>query len=148
MTSEHTLQDIDHSIERRLAERRRIDTEIQTLRSARSFLEADHIGDNPAPADNLPKQAKSYSQNLTDAIEEILLAERPLHRKEIMNRVIAKDIYIGTANPLHAIGAYLSLDDRFAFVPGQRGYWTLSDAPPAVASEEVPPPSSPDDALE
>lgn len=146
--NEQTVLDIEESIKRRRAERRRIDREIETLLSARRFLEADHIGDNPAPSGNLPKKAKSYSQTLTDAIEKVLLAERPLHRKEIMNRVICQGVYVGTANPLHAVGAYLSIDERFASEPGKRGHWTLANEPEAAADEEVPPQEAPDDALE
>ena len=70
-------------------------------------------------------RASSYAQELTDAIQGILLSERPLHRQVILARVAERGIYVGGAKPINSIGSYLSTDVRFKNV--NRGIWTLTD---------------------
>ena len=69
----------------------------------------------------------SHSAELRDAIYAVLQAERPLHRKVILDRVTQAGIYVGGKNPLAALGSYLSMDRRFKSVA--RGVWTLVEEP-------------------
>ena len=69
----------------------------------------------------------SHAAELAAAIFDVLMKERPLHRKVILERVTQAGIYVGGKNPLAALGSYLRLDKRFTNVA--RGVWTLVEEP-------------------
>ena len=76
----------------------------------------------------------SLSQEITDAILQILLEERPMHtmhRKKILEKVEAKGILLGGTDRIRTLSSYLSNDRRFV-TDGQkgRGTWTLAGEPP------------------
>ena len=66
---------------------------------------------------------------LTDAIFAVLNAERPLHRREIYNRVVETGVTVRGESPINNIGAHMSHDPRFHSVGG--GMWDLVDPPAA-----------------
>lgn len=108
-------------IRQREERRQKLDAEIWVFAEAVRFLEESSEPPVVAPR----RRAGSHGAELTDAIERTLLAERPLHRKAILERVTAAGLYIGGTNPLTVLGSYLSLDKRFKNVG--RGMWTLSE---------------------
>lgn len=103
--------------------RRRLDEVIAAMALTIRVLreERDTADHNPGGRPN------SHAAELAAAIFDVLLAERPLHRKIILERVTQAGIYVGGKNPLAALGSYLSLDKRFTNVA--RGVWTLVEEP-------------------
>ena len=65
----------------------------------------------------------THKDELTNAIEEILTEEQPLHRGTILERVREKGVYVGGKNPVNSLSSYLSIDPRFRAVG--RGMWAL-----------------------
>ncbi len=76
------------------------------------------------------RRASTYAQELTDAIYDILLSERPLHRMAILGKVTERGVHVGGSKPVNSIGSYLSTDQRFKNCG--RGMWTLTEEPQAV----------------
>ena len=68
-----------------------------------------------------------HRQVMADAIYEVLKEERPLTRREILDRVIEKGVLIGEVHPLKRVSEILTADERFEKVPDKRGFWTLSE---------------------
>ena len=69
----------------------------------------------------------TYTAGITAAIYDLLVADRPLHRQEILEKLGAQEFYVSGKDKLGTISAYLSTDQRFASVG--KGQWTLADAP-------------------
>ena len=78
----------------------------------------------------------TYTAVLTGLIYELLLAERPLHRKVILERLEAEGIFVSGQDKLRTLSAHLSHDDRFT--PTERGFWTLANPPVTVRVEPSP----------
>ena len=78
------------------------------------------------------RRASTYAQELTDAIYDALLSERPLHRTDILGRVDERGVHVGGRKPVNSIGSYLSTDQRFKNCG--RGMWTLREEPQAGIS--------------
>ena len=76
----------------------------------------------------------TFTAEITTAIHDILVAERPLKRQAILERLAEQAIYVGGKDSLRTLSAYLSNDDRFHAVPGARGMWTLVSPPAAEHS--------------
>ena len=74
-------------------------------------------------------QPSAHRHSLTVEIYNILCEERPLHRRDLLDRVRSLGIYVGGENPMNTFGAYLSQDKRFVSVG--KGVWTLVEEPPA-----------------
>lgn len=87
------------------------------------MLRDEQVAADPSPG----SRPNSPAAELAAAIFDVLLAERPLHRKVILERVTQAGIYVGGKNPLAALGSYLSMDKRFQSVA--RGVWTLVEGP-------------------
>ena len=120
------------------AKKRQIDKEID------KEIEALHIvirlnQERTNGVDAGGRRTGTYAQELTDAIYDALLSERPLHRNVILERVTERGIHVGGAKPINSIGSYLSTDRRFKNCG--RGMWTLEEEPMAGI------PSSDNDAL-
>ena len=78
------------------------------------------------------RRASTYAQELTDAIYDALLSERPLHRMAILGKVAERGIHVGGTKPVNSTGSYLSTDQRFKNCG--RGMWTLAEEPQAGMS--------------
>lgn len=70
---------------------------------------------------------QSRTSNLGDAIYQILRAERPLHRREVHDRLVEMGMKIPGQYPINNLSARLSSDPRFKRVT--RGVWDLADPP-------------------
>ena len=125
----------------------KIEKELESLHTAIRINQERGSGD-----DGGGRRASTYAQELTDAIHDALLSERPLHRMEILGKVAERGIHVGGSKPVNSIGSYLSTDQRFKNCG--RGMWTLEHEPeeqsslPAVASidaNDFPPFDDPDD---
>ena len=71
----------------------------------------------------------TFTEEITTAIHDILVAERPLKRQTILERLAEQGIYVGGKDSLRTLSAYLSNDDRFQSARGFRGMWTLVHPP-------------------
>lgn len=57
--------------------------------------------------------------------EEVVRVEGPTHRDEIYKRIEEHGVHVGGANPINAVGSYLSRSERF--VSNGHGVWGLVD---------------------
>ena len=71
------------------------------------------------------QQARSFKELLTDTICEVLTEDRPLHRTDVLERVVAKGVHVGGNDPLATIAPYMTADPRFT--SDGKGNWTLSE---------------------
>ena len=67
---------------------------------------------------------QSEGGGLDDAIFAVLSAERPLHRREIYDRVRDMGVTVRGKDPVGNVSAHMSLDPRFQSVGG--GLWDLT----------------------
>ena len=80
---------------------------------------------------------QSSASNLGDAIYQILRAERPLHRRQVYERLVEMGMTIPGRDPVNNVGAHLSLDPRFMSIGG--GVWDLADPPEHDESDRLEP---------
>ena len=120
--------------------------QLEALRQMRDELDEEisrleQIVDPSEEVGSLPADG-TFTAELTTAIHEILLKERPLHRQTILERLEDREIYVGGKDSLRTLSAYLSNDDRF--VPAGKGEWTLAH-PPSTAEvvEKIKVPAPP-----
>ena len=78
----------------------------------------------------------TFGAQLNDAIEAILREESPLHRKVVLERVIARGIHVGGKNPMNKMSTYLSQSDRFKPDGRKSGVWTLVEDAEAGDSDK------------
>ena len=71
------------------------------------------------------QQARSFRELLTDTIYLVLRGERPLHRTDVLERVVAQGVHVGGNDPLSTIAPYMTSDARFT--SDGRGNWTLAE---------------------
>ena len=69
----------------------------------------------------------SESGSLNDAIFAVLSAERPMHRRDIHDRVVEMGVRVRGQDPVNNVTAHMSHDPRFHSVGG--GMWDLVDPP-------------------
>ena len=135
MSDQHTIRDLQAMRAFREADRRRAERAIEALDLAISMFKGDTA---PTP------RRRSHSASLVDAIYNILLSERPLHRNMLLERVKEAGFHVGGKTPVGAIGSYLSRDERFTNIG--RGFWSLTEEPgpesPEI-SEEMEEPDEP-----
>lgn len=87
-------------------------------------------GTGRVPKSELPARDESEEarvSNLGDAIYQILTAERPLHRRQVHERLVEMGRTIPGRDPVNNVGAHMSLDPRFMSVGG--GVWDLAGPP-------------------
>ena len=101
------------------------------LLTALSIFERDADGGSLTPA---PKES-TYSEELVEAMREILLEDQPLHRTVILERAKARGVLFTAKNEIRTVGYYLSREPDFKNVA--RGIWALTgydeaDAPTAA----------------
>lgn len=118
-------KDVDHALRalavRLESDRCKLDKDIASIYAAIRI-------NNVQGDDSITARVRSgFAQELTDVMYEILQAERPLHRNDILSRVKERGIHIGGQKPINSIGSYLSTDARFKNV--SRGTWTLTVDP-------------------
>ena len=102
-------------------EHERIVQERDGLQTALSIFERDIDNRDRGGTAKPP----TYQDTLRQAIYEVLSAEQPLHRIEILKRVKAMDVPITAKNELRTITYHLSRDQRFENVG--KGTWQLVD---------------------
>ena len=146
MPSESTIRDLKAAIREVEERKRQIDEEHRALLTALRYFEGQ--GESPegerlgildkakGVTSQLPQvqfrraregaDSTSASNELRDAIYEILSAEGSLQRPMIVQRLREKGIMIPGRNPINNLGAHLSIDPRFVRV--SRGVWGLSDS--------------------
>ena len=107
------LRDIDEK-ERLLDEQRR------AISMTLSYFEGSGA-DLPQPVGS-----EGSSANLRDAIHEILSEDRPLHRRDIHDRLVERGVRIAGRDPVNNVDAHLSLDERFESLGD--GQWTLAES--------------------
>ena len=136
MAGHRATYDIDALIEELTAKRRRLDADIATLEATQRVFDVYRAQEQLAfPQLTDCASAPTFAETVGNAIEEVLLAERPLHRKEILARVEAKGLHIEAEKRLHYFGTFLTNGERFITeskatgLPGVRGYWTLAHDP-------------------
>ncbi len=119
MAASSTIRDLRAKAKQLEAKKRDIDKQVDaiytTLRIFEQNGEAIHESTSP------------YAEELTNAMYDILIAERPLQRAVILERVQERGIHVGGQTPVNSIGSYLSTDDRFK--NAGRGIWTLTVEP-------------------
>ena len=118
-------------------ERQALDGEIKGLElAAQAFAPADQQAVQVhAGRASIGDESRTFRDRVTDAIEEILWEERPLHRSEIFARVRAKGIIVEAKKTLQYFTTFLSQDSRFMPVRNKRGFWTLVASPEPFAPE-------------
>ena len=125
-------KDVDHRLRaivvRLESARCKLDKDIASIHTA---IRINSEQDDDSSTANV---RSGFAQELTDTMYEILQAERPLHRNDILSRVKERGIHIGGQKPINSIGSYLSTDDRFKNV--SRGTWTLTNDPSTPANNE------------
>ena len=140
MVNESTIRDLKAAIGKLRAERRRIDEQHRALLTTLRFFE--DAGQRSEPDTELPSspiptqrhfessEGRSGSQrhradnDLRNAVEEILAAEGPLHRREVHDRLVEMGVHVGGQDPVNNVGAHLSIDERFRNVG--KGVWELA----------------------
>ena len=138
MNSESTISDLRAAISRLEAEKRRIDEQLRALTTTLQYFESvlskregDHTSQFSQVTSQVPARGSGRAQypgtsnNLRDAMAEILTAEGPLHRQEIYRRLLSLGMEIPGQSPINNVGAHLSIDSRFESLGG--GIWQLSE---------------------
>ena len=142
------IQCIDSELEWREAKHRKLEREMQLLRDTRTlFLACPSQGtDNGATGVAQEQKADTVTSQITDAVYQVLLADRPLHRGVIAERLQTMGIYLSGKDEqerVQYLASFLSRDNRFKPVgrenPRRRGEWTLADilAEPIAAQMTV-----------
>ena len=109
------------------AKKHKIEKEVEALHATIRINQ-----ERGSTVDASDRRTSTYAQELTDAIYDTLLSERPLHRTVILRKVAERGIHVGGTKPINSIGSYLSTDQRFKNCG--RGLWTLEEEPQAGIS--------------
>ena len=131
MSDDKTVQDLIRMREQWVQTRDEADAAITALdRTIKMFRRSDCDA-----IDATPQRSRSYSAQICDAIELILERQRPLHRKQVLDRLLEMGFVIGGAEPMTTLASYLSRDARFK--NAGRGCWTLALSPHMEVDDEV-----------
>ena len=120
MTNPSTINDLRAALKELEEKKRKIDEQYRNVAAALRYFEESKKGPHPPPEE-------SSTSNLGDAIYEILSTERPLHRREVHNRLLEMGMKIPGQSPINNVAAHLSKDPRFK--RGGGGVWDLADPP-------------------
>ncbi len=96
------------------------------LESIRSVIEIYEEEKVATAKSTIPRNG-TFTQQITTAIEAILIEERPLHRKVILERLTAQGLHVGGERPLNTLSSYLSMGAMFKADDGKKGMWTLTE---------------------
>lgn len=130
MSRESTIRDLRAKARQLETHKRDIDKQVEAIYTTLRIFEQN--GDVPGTPLVSP-----YAAELTNAMYDILIVERPLHRAVILERVQERGIHVGGQKPVNTVGAYLSTDERFR--NAGRGIWTLAVEPLSVAEPDTEP---------
>ena len=83
------------------------------------------------------EEQKSVKDQICGAIYEVLLDERPLHKRDILDRVQSAGVYVGGKDPMNTLSPYLTNDPRFT--SDGKGNWTLASEQSGVEESEENP---------
>ena len=128
MSRESTIRDLRVKARQLEQMKRAIDKQVEAIYTTLRVFELN--------GDETLESVSEYAQEITDAMYDVLLIERPLHREIILTRVQERGISIGGEKPVNTIGSYLSRDDRFRGA-GNKGFWTLAEEPHPEPSDET-----------
>lgn len=117
MTSPSTIRDLRAALEELEEKKREIDEQYRNVAAALRYFEESVQGPRP-------QTEEASTSNLGDAIYQVLTAERPLHRREVYERLVEMGISVGG---LPSVDSQLSRDPRFRNVG--KGMWDLSEPP-------------------
>lgn len=129
MSRATTIKDIEIELEKLSAQKDDIDDRVHGLEAALRHFES-------LPPD-IP--AGQRTEQITNAISEMLEQEHPLHRTVIYSRLQALGIHVGGQDPVNNTGAYMSGDARFKSLG--RGMWDIEE-PPQRGHEELQRPTN------
>jgi len=118
MSKGSTIKDLRAKAKQLEARKREIDKNVEAIYTILRVFEQSQIGEV------ITDRLSSYAQELTNAMYDILISKRPLHRKSIFDRLTVRGIHVGGQIPVNTVGSYLSIDDRFKNVG--RGMWDLA----------------------
>lgn len=95
------------------------------LEVARGFLA---LLDREMHTDNIPRTSRTHAEIVEDAVLKMLSGGTSLHRKDILEGVLAQRIHIGNDGDYHRQLAMLSsiLSRSSYFVPAGDGHWKLA----------------------
>lgn len=130
MNNEATISGLKAVIRRLEMEKRQIEEQHRALVMALRYVE--DAGDRPEP--HSQRTERLFSSDMRDAMSDILAREGPLHRSTIHDRLVEMGVHIGGRDPVHNVGAHLSVDSRFRNVG--RGMWDLAEPHGAVVQSE------------
>lgn len=131
MSRESTIRDLRTKARQLETKKRDIDKQVEAIYTTLRIFEQN--GDVPSTPSVSP-----YAAELTNAMYDILVTERPLHRTIILARVQERGIHVGGQKPVNTVGTYLSIDNRFR--NAGRGIWTLTTEPqPVLNADELQP---------
>ena len=130
MSRASTIRDLRTKARELESKKREIDKQVESIYTTLRIFEQSV---DTAAAETV----SPYAEELTNAMYDVLMIERPLHRNVLLDRVRERGIHIGGQKPVNTIGSYLSTDTRFKNVG--RGIWSLAEEPVAseVEDEEV-----------
>ena len=127
MSRESTITDLRAQARQLEAKKRDIDKQVEAVYTTLRVFEQN--------GEVHRSRGSSYAQELTNAMYDILVTERPLHRSIIFERVQDRGIHVGGQKPVNTIGTYLSIDERFRNVG--KGTWTLRVEPQAMPEPDI-----------
>ena len=130
-----------------VAKQQELGREIQIFRDAIELLLASpsDATDNAVTDMDQGQKADTVTKQIADAVNQVLLDERPLRRGVIAERLQAMGIHLsGTVEKdrVQYLASFLSRDHRFKPMgrkdPRRRGEWTLADEPADQTAAQVP----------
>lgn len=146
MTSPSTIRDLRAALEELEEKKREIDEQYRNVAAALRYFEESVQGprpqteearphciypaasDEPAATQRpRPRTEEASTSSLGDAVYQVLTAERPLHRRQIYERLVEMGVSVRGQTPVNSVGGRLSSDPRFKNVGG--GVWDLSEPP-------------------
>ena len=127
MSNQSTINALKDAIQEMEERKRQIDADHRALVATLRYFERQEQGPQvlqPSSRSEDGHYSSSQSSNeLRDAMYDILSVEGPLHRMEIHRRLTEKGVHVPGRDPINNVGAHLSFDDRFENVG--RGVWGL-----------------------
>ena len=125
MSNQSVIDTLKTAIQEVEARKRQIDADHQSLLSALHYFERQEQEPQILRPTQSADSSPSSSNELRNAMYEILSTEGPLHRSFIHERLRQKGVHIPGRDPINNISAHLSNDDRFKSV--DRGVWDLAN---------------------
>ena len=121
------IQDLRTEEERLTQQLIEVQHGLDSVRYVRAMYERRAMDEREEQADRKPAELRNgtFGAQVIKTIHAILQEESPLHRKMILERVLARGVHIGTQDPLRTVGAYLTLGKQFRPDGREKGVWAL-----------------------